>query len=91
MSAIPNELTKNFDDIECRRKLMELYGDSEFPFSGVNENGEEVLVSISKSGIVVRTNQENGWVRVNYYDEDGEFSGESYDGRWRSVGERKDA
>ena len=83
MNTIPNELTKNFEDIECRRKLIELYGDSELPFGGVNEDGEDVLVSISKTGIVVRTNQKNGWVRVNYYDENGDFAGESYDGRWR--------
>lgn len=37
MKTIPNELTKNFGEIECRRKLMELYGDSELPFGGVNE------------------------------------------------------
>ena len=83
-NQIPNDLSKNFGDIACRRKMMELYGDSTFPFSGTNEDGEDVLVSISKTGIVVSTNQSNGWVRVNYYDQDGFPAGETYDGRWKA-------
>ena len=82
MNQIPNELTKDFGDIECRRKLIELYGNSSTAYSGVNEDGEDVLVSIDTTGIVVKTNQSNGWVRVNYYDETGDAAGETYEGRW---------
>ena len=85
MKTIPNELTANFDDISCRKKLIELYGDSTTMYSGTNQDGEDVYVSISKTGIVTRTNQSNGWVRVNYYDHEGYDAGESYDGRWRSC------
>lgn len=81
---IPNELTCKFSDINVRKELIRKYGDSHFPFSGTNENGESVLVSIDKErGITVRTEQTNGWVRINYYDKDGLYEGESYDGRWK--------
>lgn len=81
--AIPNELAQNFDDIEVRRKMMELYGDSKTMYSGVNEDGEDVLVSIAKDSIVVVTNQKNGWVRKNFYDAEGYAEGETFDGRWK--------
>lgn len=85
MNNIPNELTVNFNDIECRRKLIELYGDKNTAYSGVNDQGEKVYIAISKHGIQTRTNQSNGWIRVNYYDKNGHCDGESYDGRWRSM------
>ena len=52
-------------------------------FSGENEDGECVFLSISESGMILRTEQENGWVRVNYYDQDGYATGEGFDGKWR--------
>lgn len=81
---IPNELTSNFSDVNVRRKLIRDYGDHLLPFSGTNEEGESVLVSIHKErGIVVRTEQKNGWVRVNAYNKDGQHESEGYDGRWK--------
>lgn len=83
MKSIPNELSARFADIEGRKELIEKYGNSKFPFTGVNEDGEMVNISIdTESGIVLETYQKNGWVRVNYYDKDGFAEGESFNGRW---------
>lgn len=57
--------TVNFDDIAGCKKLMKEHGNSEFPFSGVNENGEEVLISVNPDNITVETFQRNGWLRTN--------------------------
>lgn len=66
-----NELVKDFNNRETRVLLMKEFGDSNQAFSGINEDGEVILISIAKDSIVIRTNQSNGWVRVNYYDENG--------------------
>lgn len=68
---ILNELVKGFNNRETRVLLMKEFGDSNQAFSGINEDGEVILISIAKDSIVIRTNQSNGWVRVNYYDENG--------------------
>lgn len=83
VKTIPNELSQNFGDIKARRKMMELYGDSQTAYGGVNEDGEDVLVSIARDSIVVSTFQKNGWVRKNFYDENGFDAGETFDGRWK--------
>ena len=59
----------NFDptDWEAMKKLMAQYGDSDTAFDGTNTNGEDVLISISKNSIVVRTLQSNGWMRRDIY------------------------
>ena len=77
-----NELAKDFDRIDIRRTMMQEFGDSFAAFSGVNSDGEDVLLSIFSDHITVSTNQRNGWVRVNYYDADGYAEGETYKGRW---------
>ena len=82
-TKIPSELSMEFTSVEGRRKLMELYGDSKSAFSGNNELGEKVLVSISHTGIILRTFQENGWVRVTYYGRAGHPEGEGFDGKWQ--------
>lgn len=81
MKQIPNELTRNFADPAVRRKLMTEYADCR-GFQGKNEKDEIVWVSISSDEITVATYQSNGWVRVNYYDENGLAAGEAYNGRW---------
>lgn len=68
---ILNELVKGFNNRETRVLLMKEFGDSNQAFSGINEDGEVILISIAKDSIVIRTNQSNGWVRVNYYNENG--------------------
>ena len=77
-----NELAKDFDRCEVRRTLMREFGESETAYSGVNTDGEDVLLSIFSDHITVSTNQHNGWVRVNYYDADGYAEGETFKGRW---------
>lgn len=78
-----NELAKDFNNRETRVLLMKEFGDSEEAFGGINEDGEAILISIAKDSIVVKTNQSNGWVRVNYYDENGNPEGETFEGRHR--------
>lgn len=78
-----NELAKDFNNRETRILLMKEFGDSEEAFSGINEDGEAILISIANDSIVVRTNQSNGWIRINYYDENGDQEGEAYEGRHR--------
>lgn len=83
---IPNELSKSFNTVKGRRRLIELYGDLNASYVGDNEDSEQVTVSFSKDGgIVLRTYQSNGWVRVNYYDKEGCASGETFDGRWENT------
>lgn len=89
MTKIPNELTKNFKDPAVRRKLMQEYADCR-GFQGKNEDDEIVWVSISSDQIIVSTYQKNGWVRVNYYDENGLSSGEAYNGKWNKPEEKDD-
>ena len=77
-----NELARDFDRCEVRRTLMREFGESQTAYSGVNTDGEDVLLSIFTDHITVSTNQHNGWVRVNYYDADGYAEGETFKGRW---------
>lgn len=77
-----NELARDFDRCEVRRTLMREFGESQTAYSGVNADGEDVLLTILTDHITVSTNQRNGWVRVNYYDADGYAEGETFKGRW---------
>lgn len=82
---IPNELAAQFNTVEGRKKLIELYGDRNTLFSGVNSDGEDIQVSFDrKHGIELWTNQRNGWTRINYYDAEGIAAGETFDGRWKT-------
>lgn len=75
----------NFDptDWDSMKKLMAQYGDSDTAIDGTNTNGEDVLISISKNSIVVRTLQSNGWMRRDIYSLiDGDYVTETiYDGK----------
>lgn len=65
-------------------EAIEKYGDLPDMLFAKNEDGEDQQISIStSSGIVLRTHQKNGWVRVNYYDIRGLPEGETFDGRWK--------
>lgn len=77
-----NELARDFDRCEVRRTLMGEFGENETAYTGVNADGEDVLLSIFTDHITVSTYQRNGWVRVNYYDADGYAEGETFKGRW---------
>lgn len=90
MNSIPNELSARFSDIEVRRQIIREYGDNPNMYVGVNADGEKVAMSVSrKNGIVLNTYQENGWLRVNYYDTEGFSEGETFDGRWAETGEAR--
>ena len=80
---IPNELSAKFNTLEGRKQIIAEYVDSDTMFVGENEDGECVYLSVSDTGMVLRTEQLNGWVRVNYYVADGDATGESFDGKWK--------
>ena len=83
MDRIPNSISSQFNTVEGRRLMIQKYSDSKSMYFGENAHGEHVYLSIAPSGIVLKTEQCNGWVRVNYYDENGFPAGESFDGRWQ--------
>lgn len=81
-----NEKAKiKFDptDWEAMKELMAQYGDNDTAIDGTNINGEDVLISISKNSIVVRTLQSNGWMRRDIYSLiDGDYVTETiYEGK----------
>lgn len=78
-----NEIFFDGNNPKLIRSLMEQHGDSEFPYYGTNEDGEDVETHIGKSSVIHKTYQSNGWVRVNHYDENGLPSGETFEGRWK--------
>ena len=80
---IPNELSAKFNTLEGRKQILQEFADSDAMFVGENEDCERVYLSVSDTGMVLRTEQENGWVRVNYYDAEGDATGESFDGKWK--------
>ena len=69
----------NFDpyDLDGMRKLMDEHGDSVSLFGGMNENMEQVSISIAKERIDVVTYQHNGWTRVS-----SDHAGSSARRRW---------
>ena len=77
-----NELARDFDRCEVRRTLMREFGESQTAYSGVNADGEDVLLTIFTDHITVSTNQHNGWGRENFYAADGFAEGETFKGRW---------
>lgn len=88
MNSIPNELSSRFSDVAVRRQVVQQYGDSSNMVVGENVDGEKVILYASKkNGIVLNTYQDNGWLRVDYYDADGFFEAETFDGRWTETSE----
>ena len=68
-------------DFTDTSKLYELMDNASRDTSllvGENEEGERVFVDIQKDAIVTKTEQSNGWTRINIYGRDGIFS-ESYE------------
>ena len=54
-------------------EIKDLVKDKELPLCGTNDDGEAVVIEWSNdyNAYKVATLQHNGWVRVNYYYEDG--------------------
>lgn len=88
MDSIPNKLATRFAEVEVRKQIMKEYGNSESAFLGHNEDRELVEISVHPDEIIVKTYQENGWLRVNYYDENGLPNGETFEGKWEDESER---
>jgi len=86
VTGIDNELSERFNTQTGRCELMQRYGHINTTYTGVNEEGESVWLHISQNGIILKTFQENGRVRVNYYDGQGYYTGEQFDGRWENGG-----
>ena len=42
-----------------------------------------MYLSVDACGIILKTEQESGWVRVTYYDADGVAIGEGVYGKWK--------
>ena len=51
-------------------------------FSGKNKNGEDVAIFVYKSGMEIKTYQNDHAIRINYYDKQGYDDGERFDGMW---------
>ena len=72
----------NTDDRESMIALMdELGSETDTIYSGVNESGETLHISVFPDKISVLVFQGNGWLRRSVYHRDG-TSEEIYEGRW---------
>lgn len=80
--AKPLTFTVDPTDLAGLRRVMDEYGESEFPFFGENENLEETMISVCKERIDVVTFQHNGWTRRDVYWRDGTRE-ELYEGKWK--------
>lgn len=60
-------IVNDWNDIVERDNIMQMYGDSNEPFYGKNENGESITIHVSPDIIVLETMQDNGWIRKNCY------------------------
>ena len=81
MICIPNEEVICFEDPDCKVRLMRKYGHCT-PFEGTNSEGERIVLSIAPESILLETYQRNGWIRQNWYDENGFPNGETFAGKW---------
>lgn len=59
------------NDLAGMCEFMDKYGDKQMPFSGIDENGNYILIGVNHDNITVKTFQKNGWVRINIYYRDG--------------------
>ncbi len=69
-------------DYDGMVSIMDQYGDAEGIFTGHNDSGEGITVTVSQDDLMVTTCQKNGWVRKNIYYRDG-TSEELFDGKWK--------
>lgn len=77
-------LKLDFSNPKEVREAISRFKDCPTMLSGRNQNNEEIWISFSPdSTAVLRTFQNNGWERVNYYSKDGYCDGETFEGRWK--------
>lgn len=73
----------DFQDLDQLREVMDEHGDiSQMVFGKNPDTGEDQTIHISHENIILETNQNNGWVRVNTYWYDGTEE-ETFKGRWK--------
>lgn len=77
-----NQLQFDSSDPKLLVSLMKKRGSLKYPLLGKNDREEDIEIHISEDSIVYKTYQRNGWLRVNYFDENGYPAGETFDGRW---------
>lgn len=66
-----NEICVNPNDLESMIEIMDTYYDTETMFTGENELGEYVTISVFKDRIVVVTYQDNGYISEKTHWRDG--------------------
>ena len=59
------------DDLEQIKQLVDNSDEFEMPLIGVNEDGESTMTEVTDKFVLVKTFQDNGWLRNNYYYPDG--------------------
>lgn len=69
MATTFNGKTINFDphDWKGMRELCNRANEFKVPWSGTNEDGEHIMISVNEDNITVETFQKNGWLRENVY------------------------
>ena len=59
------------DDLNSMIRLMRHYKEFPMPLCCKNDVDENMIISINKDNIVVKTIQNNGWARTNIFYKDG--------------------
>ena len=59
----------NFDPHDWKgiAELCKRHAEFDVPWSGENDEGEHVMISVNEDNITVDTFQSNGWMRQNVY------------------------
>lgn len=73
----------DFSNSKSVKVAINKYKDLDYAVFGSNTDGDDIEISFSEEGAVVKTYQSNGWLRVNYYDVNGYMADETFEGRWR--------
>ena len=88
MKQIPDSLALEFHKLEVRQQIIEKFSDNAEFYVGNNAFGDRIILNVSReTGITLQTYQANGWLRITYYDPNGFYAGETFDGRWRMSGD----
>lgn len=63
----------DFSDPNEREKIMNEHEMFDTPLVGVNDDDENVIVTVFEDRIEFVTYQKNGWCRINIYHRDGTY------------------
>lgn len=72
-----------FSEPKSVKTNINKYKNLDYMIFGKNTNDEDMDISFSEDGVVTKTYQNNGWLRVNYYDKNGFMECETFEGKWR--------